>query len=122
MTIDTTTATESQPSAGQAWEQIKSKRAKLQKLADTPGSDPSANALWSQVDQYERAIHASEESGVHAIEAKLWCALTHLLTDRSDEALALNGDLAALNERDSALDWPERLILSALRSVRGLAH
>lgn len=122
MTIDTITASESQTTPAEAWEQIKSKRAQIEEFADLPGSAAASNAIWSDIDNLERMIQASDENSPSAIEARLWCALAHLLTDRDDEALVAKGDLAALNEREAALDWPERLIVSALRSIRSLAQ
>jgi hypothetical protein len=81
---------------------------------------PAEAAQWAIIDEAEETIRATSATTVEGVLTQLWTGFGHALCKREDEQAALQRDLAYFDERDGALDFTERLILAALRSLTKL--
>ena len=134
MTTDSTIARNAHTSAEAAilaaWERRKAAFARYNALpiADDTDSTYDANDQMTDAERREWAIINTAEAEMvaataatpRAIAALLWTALSHSVTDREQAAAAVNGDLAATMAFDVELDWTERLIFAALRSLKAM--
>jgi hypothetical protein len=121
-----TAASPAKPDAAilDAWERHTVARATYEALrsSEKPGEEytPAELAQWAIIDATEDAIRRDTASTTQGVEVQLWVALGHMLMKREECEAALRGDLAYLEQRDLELDWTERLILSAIRSLRAM--
>lgn len=113
-----------------AWERRKAAFARYNALPIADDTDPTYDAddqltdaerhEWAIINDAEAAMVAATVTTPRAVAAILWTALSHSLTDRAQDEAAVKGDLAAMLAFDERLDWDERLILAALRSLHAM--
>lgn len=84
-------------------------------LRDLPDDDPAEARAWAVVDAAEANIRALDASTSAGVAIKLRAALVALIDDRADELVAMRGSADEIEQRN--LDWPLRLIVSAMRSL-----
>jgi len=107
-----------------AWERRKAAFACYNALpfADEPGGDEEAEkGLWAIIDAAEEVIYQTPAKTPDGVSFKLLASLGHTFTDKKHSDAANVGDLLALVVEDG-LDWNEKLILSALRSLKTMGH
>lgn len=80
-----------------------------------PHDDPAEKGCWEIIDAAEAAIRAAVARTPAGAAIQVKVAFHHMLTRRDDAAALMAGDLDHLE--NARLDWPERLVLSALRSL-----
>lgn len=126
MEMTTTAASPAKPDATilDAWERHKAARATYETLPVSDDPDltytPDEQAQWDIIDATEDTIRANVATTPQGVEVQLWVALGHLLTDARDCEAALRGDIAYFSRDDTEFDWIDRLILSAIRSLRAM--
>lgn len=82
---------------------------------------PEERAQWEHMDAAESEIMERVATTPRGVEAKLWLALMHFESPYAREQAALAGDLDFFRAREESLDWGERLIVSAIASLRSMA-
>ena len=95
-------------------------KATRQTINAAPDDMDSGNdaTRWSIVDRLETAIHGDMTATPRAAERKLWVALTHMTTDREDDAAVIRENLAHFQKIDASLDWNARLIVASIATLR----
>jgi len=81
---------------------------------------PRERELIAIIDAAELEIHRAKASTARGVEIQLWLALGHLISGKEEFSAASREDFAWFDERDEEFDWIERLILSAIRSLRAM--
>lgn len=81
---------------------------------------PAELAEWARMDAAEAEIRHRIATTPKGVEAKLWLALMHTQALKDDDDAAAAGDLAYFQAKESDLEWNERLILSAIASLRAM--
>jgi len=107
-----------------AWERITAAHAAIAECtaAPTDGSlySPEEQAQWRVNDAAEVEILKTIGESPVGAEIQLWVALIHLVEGGDAECAILRRDLGWFAERDADMNWSERLILSAIRSLRAI--
>jgi hypothetical protein len=113
-----------------AWERRKAAFKRYNSLPMDVDTDPTFDrkdhmtdaerAEWAVIDAAEAEIVTATATTPSAIAAQLWTALSHTLSERRHDEAAQKGDLAAMLTFEGELEWTERLILSALRSLNAM--
>lgn len=108
-----------------AWDQHNVAR---QRFDNLPASDkprveytPEESAMLKIMDDTEAVIQSTIATTPRGAEIKLWLALTHQLDSDEECEAAARCDLEWFNRNDKKLDWIDRLIVSAIRSLRAQA-
>jgi hypothetical protein len=80
------------------------------------------DAAWNEINEVERFLELCQAQTPRGVELQLWAALSHLIDDHPAgvEARSYQADLACFVGMKDALDWPARLIVSALQSLRAM--
>lgn len=78
-------------------------------------------ALMEQIDAAEQEIRSSLAGSPAGVEIKLWVALGQGFIDKDAIAAARKGDLGWFDAREEAFDPRDRMVLSAIRSLRSIA-
>lgn len=129
MTTNNTTiapATDAHPDAAiiAAWEQRAAAYAVYETLAEHTGDGPYSEdelAQWTVIDLAEMLIRNVPAKTVRGAEIQLWCALYHSVGAGAGETgAALRGDLDWFDATGEELDWSDKLVLSAIRSLRAI--
>lgn len=81
---------------------------------------PEEQAQWDVIDAAELVIQTTTAQTPLGVEIQLWVCLCHSLTDREAEQAARRCDLAYFLADEEQLDWSDRLVLSAIRSLRAM--
>lgn len=76
---------------------------------------------WSLIDAQEAIIHRTPARTPKGAAIKLWVALAHRWTSSDGEDACYRGDLNFIAATEHKCDWDERLLISALRSLEGMA-
>lgn len=86
----------------------------------TTGDRDSAEAvrLDDLVGKLETAAERADVATVTGVEMKLWIALSHLVVDPDQDRRSYGADLEFFEQNVRDLDWPARMVLSAIRSLR----
>lgn len=108
-----------------AWERHKSAHAIY---ADLPFGEalpmgsytPEEQAQWDVIDAAELEIQTAVATTPLGAEIQLWVSLCHSITEREAEQAARRCDLDYFNADEEQLDWTDRLVLSAIRSLRAM--
>lgn len=108
-----------------AWEQHKAAHAVYAKLPWGDGLPlgcytPEEQAQWDAIDAAEAIIHRAVAQTPDGVEIQLWVSLSHSLTDRADEQAARARDLGYFLTEEERFDWTDRLVISAIRSLRAM--
>lgn len=74
------------------------------------------------IEECEQVINSTDATTPIAVELKLWVALCRDISDREEEVAANRSDFDWFSARESDLDWPRRLMFSAIRSLRTMAE
>lgn len=82
---------------------------------------PEERAQWEHMDAAEAEIMEGVATSPRGVEAKLWLALMHFEAPLENEQAAMAGDLDYFRAREESLDWGERMIVSAIASLRSMA-
>lgn len=104
-----------------AWDRRAAAFAALQELPDNPrgdGETPERHAQWDIVDVAENEICTSVAATPRGAELQLWCAAVYQFDTAEDEGPCYSGDLDHFTAQGDRRDWKDRLLASALRSLR----
>lgn len=77
-------------------------------------------AEWARMDAAEWEIMECPATTPQGVEAKLWLWLLHNQSPKEDDVAALAGDLGHFMATAADRDWSERLIISAIASLRAM--
>lgn len=119
----TTLTTQDDAAIFAAWDRRAAAFATLQELPNNvrgDGETPERHAQWAIVDDAETEIHAAVAATPRGLELQLWTALHNHYQDAEAAEAASRGDLDWFNANDSELDWPDKLFVAAMRSVRAM--
>lgn len=116
------TASDADPAILDAWERRRAAYGRYNALphSEVPGEGytPEEQREWGIIDAAEETIRAATAHTPVGVSVQLWVSLQHHLTKREDDEACLNRDIAAFDARDGDMDWTERLIVAALRSLK----
>jgi hypothetical protein len=110
-----------------AWERRTAAYARYNALPSDVRADPTfsfADGMtdaerreWAIIDEAEADIVEAVATTPAGVAAQLWTALSHIVTERRHVEAVQRGDLVAMIAFNHELDWNEKLIVSALRSL-----
>ncbi len=107
-----------------AWDKRGAAYATYETLAEHTGDgpySPEEQAQWDIIDMAELLIRNVPAKTVRGAEIQLWCAFYHIVGAQAGETnAALRADLEWFEGRDDDLDWSEKLVVSAIRSLRAI--
>lgn len=104
-----------------AWDRRASAFANLRELPDNPqgqGETSERRAQWAIVDAAEAEICNAIAATPRGAEIQLWAAVTYIFDAAEDEGPCYRGDLDYLTAQGDRLDWKDKLLIAALRSLR----
>lgn len=89
------------------------------------GRDDEVDSLvaakcWEEMDAAEEEIRKTTATSVEGARIQVHCAMLGMVGAQREEAALLAGDMAAFAEREDHLDYPVRLVFSALRSLTAM--
>lgn len=90
------------------------------KWGNSERDEAEEERLWAIIDEAEAVIRSTTATTPQGLEAQIWTALYHSTTAPWLDDLTHARDLAAVAARDSELDWNQRFMLAALKSVRSM--
>lgn len=82
---------------------------------------PEQNRLWNLIDRADDEVGKLQAHTPQGVACKLWLAIIHISDDPEAERAAIRADLSWFEQQGDALDWNQRLIVTALRSLTGIA-
>jgi len=88
--------------------------------AATGGETDEQSAQWSIIDTAEAEIGASVATTPRGAELQLWCAAVYQFDAAEDEAPCYRADLDYFAAKGDRLDWKDKLLIAALRSLRAI--
>jgi hypothetical protein len=105
-----------------AWEAFKAAHIDMDQMDDELlGTETKEEiAIWERVDAAEQIIFETPATSPQGIKCKLLVALYHKLSQRVDSQALLAGLFEALEAKERGMDWPERLLFSAIQSLRAM--
>lgn len=78
------------------------------------------SAIWSEIDAAEEVIRASTARTAEGVAVQLWVAMAHSVIDRESDVAMARRDLEYMVRHEGDMEWHERLVLSALRSLEAM--
>ncbi|MCH2240049.1 MAG: hypothetical protein MK060_19425 [Blastomonas sp.] len=81
---------------------------------------PAELSEWARMDAAEQEIMDRPASTPQGVEAKLWLWLLHNQSPIEDDIAATAGNLDHFLATAAERDWSERLIISAIASLRAM--
>lgn len=119
-TAFTTTASILGPDADliAAFERRHTARMAIMALPD--GSDDEATKLDEETAMLETFVQLALAQTVRGAEVQLWVALSSLVSDYEQDVRTYSADIAYFNGIEKTLDWPARLVVSAINSMRSM--
>lgn len=99
-----------------AWDRMGKLRQEIEAIDDTDQDDH----LWEAFGRDEHVIQGSVAATIVGAEIQLWCHLLHTMPSADDERAVLARDIARFFDREGEYDWTERLVFSAIRSLRAI--
>lgn len=99
-----------------AWQRMNELRKEIDAIDDT---DKDGH-LWEAFHCDEHVIQGCTAATIAGAEIQLWCHLLHSVPSAHDERAVLGRDLARFLGREDQYDWTERLVFSAIRSLRAI--
>lgn len=105
-----------------AWEAFRAAHIDLDQMDDEllGAETEEENAIWKRVDAAEQIIFETPAITPQGIQCKLMVALYHKLSQRVDSQALLAGLFEALEAKERGMDWPDRLLFSAIQSLRAM--
>lgn len=106
-----------------AWDRRATAFATLQELPENPrgdGETPERLAQWAIIDVAEAEICTGIATTARGAELQLWCAAVYQFDAAEDEGPCYLGDLGHFTARGDRLDWKDKLLIAALRSLRAM--
>ncbi len=106
-----------------AWDRRAAAFASLQALPDNPrgdGETPERHAQWAIIDVAEAEICTSVATTPRGAELQLWCAAVYQFDAAEDEGPCYRGDLDYFTAQGDRLDWKDKLLIAAMRSLRAM--
>ena len=106
-----------------AWDRRAAAFATLQELPENPrgeGETPERHAQWAIIDVAEAEICTSVATTPRGAELQLWCAAVYQFDAAEDEGPCYLGDLDHFAPQGDRLDWKDKLLIAALRSLRAM--
>jgi hypothetical protein len=91
-------------------------------IGGTAEDTPEEAAAIAAMDAAEEEVRGSLASTPKGVEAKLWLALRAKELAFADSAAAVAGDLAYFVAKESSFDWPIRMLISAIVSLRAMSE
>ena len=104
-----------------AWASYCAMRDTLDALPDDRENDAQAEfeaPYWAECDKAELTILEARAATPAGAAIKIKVALAHMLSQRRHDDALRTGDLATL--ADPELDWPEKVLVSALQSLESM--
>jgi hypothetical protein len=103
-----------------AWEAFKAAHTDLDQMDDDLlGTETEQeNAIWNRVDAAEQIVLQTPATTPQGLQCKLMVALYHRLSQRIYSKALLAGLFEALEAKERGMDWPDRLLFSAIQSLR----
>ncbi len=86
--------------------------------ATTGTGTDEQTGLWAIIDKAEAEICNVVAATPRGAELQLWCAAVYLFDSAEDEPPCYRADLDYFTEQGARRDWKDRLLVSALRSLR----
>ena len=99
-----------------AWQRMNDVRQAIDALDDTDQD----SELWEAFGRDEHVIQGNTAATIVGAEIQIWCHLLHTVPSADDERAVLRRDVAYFVDREGEYDWTERLVISALRSLRAI--
>lgn len=99
-----------------AWQRMNETRQAIDALDDT---DQDSD-LWEAFGRDEHVIQGNTAATIAGAEIQIWCHLLHTVPSADDERAVLCRDVAYFVDREGEYDWTERLVISAIRSLRAI--
>lgn len=99
-----------------AWQRMNDTRQAIDALDDT---DQDSD-LWEAFGRDEHVIQGNTAATIVGAEIQIWCHLLHTVPSADDERAVLRRDVAYFVDREGEYDWTERLVISAIRSLRAI--
>lgn len=99
-----------------AWQRMNDTRQAIDAI-DDPDRDGD---LWEAFGRDEHVIQGITAVTIAGAEIQLWCHLLHTVPSADDERAVLSRNLARFIDREGEYDWTERLVISAIRSLRAI--
>lgn len=91
-------------------------RVYIEAVADEEGGE----AYWKEIDRIEKFLEAADAQTPRGAELQLWAALTHLVNDPDQDERSYRADLPFFVDIKEDLEWPVRLVVSAIQSLRAM--
>lgn len=122
---DTTTTTPAKDDAAilAAWERRAAAFLAVRALPDDDtagGETDEQSAQWSIIDAAEAEICSSVATTPRGAELQLWCAAVYQFDNAEEEAPCYRADLDYFAAQGDRLDWKDKLLIAALRSLRAI--
>lgn len=83
------------------------------------GNDAAVN-LDDQVAMCETFAQLALASTLRGVEIQLWITLSHLVSDPEHDRRTYIADIEYFGLIEKSLDWPARLVLAAIQSLRAM--
>lgn len=106
-----------------AWDRRAAAFATLQELPENSrgdGETPERHAQWAVIDVAEAEICTGVATTPRGAELQLWCAAVYQFDAAEDEGPCYLGDLDHFTAQGDRLDWKDKLLIAALRSLRAM--
>lgn len=87
--------------------------------ATTGDGTAEQSAQWAIIDAAEAEMCNAVAMTPRGAELQLWTAATYLFDSSEDEPPCYRADLDYFTEQADRRDWKDRLVIAALRSLRG---
>lgn len=97
--------------------------AEMERLAPTSIGNVSGaeNEQWSIIDAAELVIMSSVATTPRGAEVQLWTALHNHYQEAEPAAAANRADLDWFDAKHDDLDWPDKLFVATIRSLRAMS-
>ncbi|MGC1269945.1 MAG: hypothetical protein WA842_05030 [Croceibacterium sp.] len=105
-----------------AWADFRAGQIEMEDLDDDAvgSGNPAEAEIWRKIDGAEAIIQQTPAKSPRGAAIKLWVALAHITTDRTEMTLVVRRDRENLIAIEQGMDWDARLILSAIQSLEGM--
>lgn len=104
-----------------AWERFAANRKAVGELREEdPAYEAEEARLWDVVHADEVFIGESLAKTLRGVEIQLWCIVSHDVPQWDWELAVFRRDISAFDGLDEHLDWPTRVTLQAIRSLRAM--
>lgn len=107
-----------------AWERRKAALLRINAMPPEDELDDSGmrsfRGQWAAVDRAEQIIRGKVAETPRGAMIQILVSLQHTFNDGQSDEAAQQGDIAYLVANEAQYDWPERMAISALRSLAAM--